>query len=80
MKSVDRTDDHNTFIYDFNHQDTRLGGLWIAEGITDAKLRSLVGVICVFTDTFELSGNNERLVKGMGNPFNCSETLSYQDP
>jgi len=40
-----------------------LGGLWIAEGTTNANLYYMVEIICVFTDTFDLRDNNEQLVK-----------------
>ena len=69
MESADRNDDRNTFIYDFNHRDTLLGGLWIVEGITNANLYSMVEIICVFTDTFELRDNNELLVERNGEPL-----------
>ena len=69
MESVDRTDDRNTCIYDRNHRDTPLGGLWIAEGITNANLDSMAEIICVFTDAFELRDDNERLVERNGEPL-----------
>ena len=53
----------DTFIYDSNRRDTLLGGLWIAEGTTNASLYYMVEIICVFTGTFDLRDNNEQLVK-----------------
>ena len=53
----------DTFIYDSNHRDTLLGGLWIAEGTTNANLYYMVEIICVFTGTFDLHDDNEQLVK-----------------
>jgi len=63
MPPDNRAEGRDTFIYDSNHRDTLLGGLWIAEGITNANLYYMVEIICVFTDTFELRDNNEQLVK-----------------
>ena len=53
----------DTFIYDSNHRDTLLGGLWTAEGITNANLYCMVEIICLLTDTFHLCDNNEQLVE-----------------
>jgi len=59
----DRAYGRDAFIYDSNHRDTLLGGLWIGEGTTNANLYDMVEIICVFTDTFDLRDNNEQLVK-----------------
>ena len=58
-----RASGRHTFIYDSNHRDTLLGGLWIAEGTTNADLYYMVDIICVFADTFDLRDSNEQLVK-----------------
>jgi len=57
------------FIYDSNHRDTLLGGLWIAEGTTNANLYYMVDIICIFTNTFDLRDDNERLVERDGKPL-----------
>ncbi|PUU72848.1 hypothetical protein B9Z19DRAFT_1166361 [Tuber borchii] len=44
----------NAHIYATNGHDNLIGGLWVAEGITNANLYSMVGIICPFTDTFYL--------------------------
>ncbi|PUU80412.1 HNH endonuclease-domain-containing protein [Tuber borchii] len=62
MEPENRAGGRDTFIYDSNHRDTLLGGLWIAEGTTNANLYCMVEIICNFTDTFDLRDNNEQLV------------------
>ena len=63
MQPANRAGGRDTFIYDSNHRDTLLGGLWVAEGITNANLYCMVDIICIFTDTFYLRNNNEQLVE-----------------
>ena len=63
MPPANRAAGRDTFIYDSNHRDTLLGGFWTAEGITNANLYCMVEIICLFTDTFDLRDNNERLVE-----------------
>jgi len=60
---INRLAFRNLFIYDSNHRDTALGGLWVAEGITNTNLYSMVEIICIFTDTFVLEDENQRLVE-----------------
>ena len=63
MQPNNRAGGRDTFIYDSNHRDTLLGGLWVAEGITNANLYCMVDIICIFTDTFYIHDNNEQLVE-----------------
>ena len=63
MQPANRAGGRDTFIYDSNHRDTLLGGLWAAEGITNANLYCMMDIICIFTDTFYLRDNNEQLVE-----------------
>ena len=63
MPPDNRAHERDVFIYDSNHRDTLLGGLWIAEGTTNANLYCMVDIICIFTDTFDIRDNSERLVE-----------------
>jgi len=58
----DRSAYRNLFIYNSADPDTMLGGLWVAEGITNNNLYSMVEILCVFTDDFNLRDDNQRLV------------------
>ncbi|PUU80410.1 HNH endonuclease-domain-containing protein [Tuber borchii] len=89
MQSNNRADGRDTFIYDSNHRDTLLGGLWVAEGITNANLYCMVDIICLFDDTFHIYDNNEKLVERDEKPlqpgnyfivYNGSITLTEEAP
>ena len=54
MAAVNRSILHNTFIYSSDDLNVLLGGLWVAEGITNANLYSMMEVFCTFSDTFDL--------------------------
>ena len=69
MPPDNRADVRDVFIYDSNLRDTLLGGLWIAEGTTNANLYCMVDIICIFTDTFDIRDNNEQLVERDENPL-----------
>ena len=47
----------NAHIYATNGHDSLIGGLWVAEGMTNTNLYSMVEIICTFTDTFDLRYN-----------------------
>lgn len=53
----------NTHIYASDDRDTVLGGLWVAESITNTYLYSMVEIFCIFTDTFDLQDDSGRLVE-----------------
>ena len=63
MQPANRAGGRDTFIYDSNHRDILLGGLWVAEGITNANLYYMVDIICIVADTFYLRDNNEQIVE-----------------
>jgi len=63
MPHYNRAHRRDVFIYDSNHRDTLLGGLWIGEGVTNDNLYCMVDIICIFTDTFDIRDNNELLVE-----------------
>jgi len=60
---LDRSAWRDTNIYSSNNRDKALGGLWVAEGITNANLYSMIEIFCFFTDTFSLQNDSERLVE-----------------
>ncbi|KAG0127173.1 hypothetical protein HOY82DRAFT_82038 [Tuber indicum] len=63
MPSADRSAWRNAFIYASNNRGTILGGLWVAEGITNANLYSMLEIFCFFSDTFNLQNESEQLVE-----------------
>jgi len=82
MPPNNRAHERDVFIYDSNYRDTLLGGLWIAEGTTNANLYCMVDIICIFTDTFDIRDNNQQLVEKdekplqLGNYFIVSNGMS----
>ncbi|KAG0642747.1 hypothetical protein HOY80DRAFT_881095 [Tuber brumale] len=52
----------NAYIYDSRDRDTAVGGLWVSTGISNSTLYYLVQIFCIFTDTFSLRDDNEKLV------------------
>lgn len=52
----------NAHIYASDSLDTLLGGLWIAEGITNANLYSMLEIFCLFSETFDLQLHGGSLV------------------
>ncbi|KAG0134055.1 hypothetical protein HOY82DRAFT_638869 [Tuber indicum] len=63
MPTINRSAWRNAFIYASDNRDTIIGGLWVAEGITNANLYSMIGIFCSFSDTFDLHDESERLVE-----------------
>jgi len=63
MPSLDRSPWRDTYIYASDNRTTVLGGLWVAEGVTNANLYSMLEVFCFFTDTFDLHDCNNQLVE-----------------
>ncbi|KAG0640712.1 hypothetical protein HOY80DRAFT_1015312 [Tuber brumale] len=63
MPTIDRSAWRNTFIYTSNSRGTIIGGLWTADGITNANFYSMIGIFCSFSDTFDLHNESERLVE-----------------
>ncbi|KAG0128371.1 hypothetical protein HOY82DRAFT_489232 [Tuber indicum] len=63
MPPNDRSAWRNAFIYASDNRSTILGGLWTAEGITNANLYSMIGIFCLFSDTFDLHDESEQLVE-----------------
>ncbi|PUU82145.1 hypothetical protein B9Z19DRAFT_1075639 [Tuber borchii] len=63
MAAVNRSIAHNTFIYSSDDLNVLLGGLWVAEGITNANLYSMMEIICIFSDTFDLQHHRGPLVE-----------------
>ncbi|PUU73050.1 hypothetical protein B9Z19DRAFT_1035641 [Tuber borchii] len=62
----DRSLWRDTNIYASRNRDRLLGGLWAAEGITNANLYSMLEIICSFTDTFTLHDDSEHFVERNG--------------
>ena len=63
MPAVDRSSWRDTFIYASDNRTTIIGGLWAAGGVTNANLYSMIGIFCLFSDTFDLYNESERLVE-----------------
>ncbi|KAG0133747.1 hypothetical protein HOY82DRAFT_584337 [Tuber indicum] len=63
MQLVDRSAMRNTFIYAADNRDALLGGLWATPGITHSNFHSMLEIICVFSDTFELRDDNGQFVE-----------------
>ena len=63
MPAADCSAWRDTFIYPSDNHATIIGGLWAAEGITNANLYSMIGIFCSFSDTFDLYNKSERLVE-----------------
>ena len=55
--------DRNTFVYAAENPGTVLGGLWATPGVTNANFHSMLEIICVLSDTFELHDQNGQLVE-----------------
>ena len=53
----------DVFIYTSDDLDNLIRGLWVAEGITNANLYSMVEMFCTFSDTFGLHYPNGKLVE-----------------
>lgn len=53
----------NLFIYTSHNRGTVLGGLWVAEGITNTNLYSMVEILCDFTEAFDLQDDSQRLIQ-----------------
>ena len=66
MPPLDRSPWRNAYVYAADNRSTVLGGLWVAEGVTNANLYSMVQVFCLFTDTFDLHDSCEQLVERDG--------------
>jgi len=63
IQPTNRSAWHDTHIYASNDRDTVLGGLWVAPGITNANLYSMVDIICTFTASFHLQDSSQQLVE-----------------
>ncbi|KAG0126285.1 hypothetical protein HOY82DRAFT_587332 [Tuber indicum] len=63
IQPVNRSAWHNTLIYAASDRDTVLGGLWVAPGITNANLYSMVDIFCIFTASFDLHDGSQQLVE-----------------
>ncbi|KAG0633053.1 HNH endonuclease-domain-containing protein [Tuber brumale] len=63
IQPADRSAWHNTRIYASNDRDTVLGGLWVAPGITNTNLYSMVNIFCTFTASFDLQDGSQQLVE-----------------
>ncbi|PUU78807.1 hypothetical protein B9Z19DRAFT_1126061 [Tuber borchii] len=62
-------------IYSSDRKDNLIGGLWIAEGITNANLYSMLEIFCTFSDTFYLRHFSGRLVERDQNPLQPGDYL-----
>ena len=62
MELYTRSTIRNAHIYASDDLDTLLGGLWIAEGITNANLYSMLEIFCFFSETFDLQHHGGSLV------------------
>ena len=56
----------NTYIYASDNRSAVLGGIWAAEGLTNANLYFMLEVFCSFADTFSLCDDSERLIERDG--------------
>jgi len=65
----------NANIYASNRQGNLIGGLWIAEGITNANLYSMLEIFCTFSDTFYLRHFSGQLVERDQNPLQPGDYL-----
>jgi len=52
----------NAHIYASDDCETVLGVLWVAEGVINTCCYSMVETLCIFTDTFNLQDDSQRLV------------------
>lgn len=55
--------DRNTFVYAAENPGTVLGGLSVTPGITNANFQSMLEIVCVFSDSFELYNQNGQLIE-----------------
>ena len=65
----------NANIYASDRQDNLIGGLWIAKGITNANLYSMVEIFCTFSDTFYLRHFKGQLVERDQHPLQPGDYL-----
>ncbi|PUU79006.1 hypothetical protein B9Z19DRAFT_1024283 [Tuber borchii] len=66
MPPLNRSHWRDAYIYASDDRSTVLGGLWVAEGLTNANLYSMLQIFCLFTDTFDLYDSCEQLVERDG--------------
>ncbi|KAG0636826.1 hypothetical protein HOY80DRAFT_925204 [Tuber brumale] len=74
MPPLDRSPWRNVHIHSSDNPSTMLGGLWVAEGVTNANLYSILQVFCLFSDTSDLRDSSEQLVERDEQPLkpgNC---------
>jgi len=76
MALFSRSTSRNAHIYASDCFDTLLGGLLIAEGITNVNLDSMVEIFCIFSDTFDLQLHGRPLVPEITPNFNQAITSS----
>ncbi|PUU73390.1 hypothetical protein B9Z19DRAFT_1163307 [Tuber borchii] len=63
MAAAHRSVINNTFIYSSDDLNVLLGGLWVAEGITNANPFSMMEIFCIFSETFDLQYHCDPLVE-----------------
>ena len=63
MPPTNRSSFRNVFIHDSKNPDAILGGLWAANGITNATLYSMVETFCSIKDTYCLHDGSEKVVQ-----------------
>ncbi|KAG0134165.1 hypothetical protein HOY82DRAFT_577530 [Tuber indicum] len=61
--AADRSTIRDTFVYASDDRDTQLGGLYTSPSITNDNFYSMVEIICVFSDTFELHNDKGQHVE-----------------
>ena len=66
MPSSDRLAWRDTNIYASDNHDKLLGGLWAADGITNANIYSMIVIFCFFTEPFTLHNDSGQLVERDG--------------
>ena len=66
MGIYSRAEGRDAHIYASETLETLLGGLWIAKGITNANLYSMMEIFCTFSDTFDLQYQGGPLIKRDG--------------
>jgi hypothetical protein len=69
MAPRDRSKGRDVHIYDTNDPTTVLGGLILANGVTNANFYSMVEVLVLFTSNFELRDEGDTKIERNGDPL-----------
>jgi hypothetical protein len=69
MAPRDRSKGRNVHIYDINDRTTVLGGLVLANGVTNTNFYSMVEILFLFTSSFELQDEENAKIERNDNPL-----------